>query len=73
MMLGHAHDPNKAFLMQLKKKNLKPVQMMMATRPAQNIQILFQTHKMLSNLPSYMFEADDNPNESPEMQIECMP
>ena len=36
--------------------------MMVATRPGPNIQILFQTHKILSNLPPYMFIEDDNPD-----------
>lgn len=41
LLMGNSHDPNKAFLLQLKRKNLKPTKMMVSTRPAPNIQILF--------------------------------
>lgn len=41
-----------------------PKIMMVATRPPPNVQQVFQTHKVLTNLPDYMFEPLQNPNEN---------
>ena len=40
-----------------------PKIMMVATRPPPNVQQVFQTHKVLTNLPDYMFEPLQNPHE----------
>jgi len=38
------------------EKPMVPRVMMVATRPMQQIPILFQTHKVLANLPEFMLE-----------------